>query len=201
MRRHTRLMTVLVGLLLAVLPACAQPSRGEPSRDVPTGPGSTATVSSATDAPAPSGPYDVGRPKRVEVPALDLDESLTAVGLAADGAMEMPDFGDAAWYDRGPRPGRPGGAVVVAHVHGPDGPDLFAGLAELRPGDEVTVHGTRRSTTFVVTAVVDVAKERLPYARIWPESEEPLLRLITCGGERDAVRGYPDNTIVYARLA
>ncbi|GAB2769645.1 class F sortase [Nocardioides salsibiostraticola] len=146
-------------------------------------------------------PAEVGRPLHVSVPAIGVDHDLSPVGLNADGSMTVPDFGRVAWYDEGPRPGASGGAVIVAHVHGPDGPDVFWDLATLVPGDEITVEHSRGSSTFVVTASEDVAKEELPYDRIWPDTEERLLRLITCGGDRDpVVGGYPDNTIVYARL-
>ena len=60
---------------------------------------------------------------------------------------------------------------------------------------------TVSAATFVVVTVETVAKDALPYERIWPDSTEPLLRLITCGGEPFPQGGFPDNTIVYARLA
>ena len=159
-----------------------------------------ASPSSATADPQKPGP--VGRPTRITVPAIGVDEQLGSVGLDAGGAMELPDYGDAAWYEPGPRPGEPGAAVVVAHVHGPDGPDVFWDLTDLEPGDEVTVAGTAGSRTWQVVEVVDVPKEQLPYERIWMDTKAPLLRLITCGGERATDgSGYPDNTIVYARPA
>ncbi len=116
--------------------------------------------------------------------------------------MQTPDFGDAGWYDRGPRPGAPGPAVLVAHVHGPAGDDVFARLKELEPGDRVTVRRTDGRSTFVVESVEQAGKTALPYDRIWNDTDRPVLRLITCGGTPDPVtRMYPDNTIVYARLA
>lgn len=142
----------------------------------------------------------VAAPTRIEVPAIGVDERLTGRGLKADGSLDTPDFGRAAWYSPGPRPGEPGGAVVVAHVHGPDGPDVFWDLATLRPGDVIRVHRPGAVATFVVDTVEDVPKEQLPYDRIWPDTGRALLRLITCGGQRTAA-GYPDNTIVFAHLA
>jgi LPXTG-site transpeptidase (sortase) family protein len=167
-----------------------------------------ATPAAATPAPvrvtAPAAPttHRVGRPTRLVIPALRVDEALHGVGLESDGAMETPDFGDAGWYDEGPRPGSPGPAVIVAHVHGPAGDDVFAGLDELESGDRVTVRDTRGVSTFVVDSVERARKEALPYDRIWADTDQPVLRLITCGGTPDPVtRMYPDNTIVYAHLA
>ena len=169
-------------------------------------------ASKATTDPAPASPAtfaepaapvtDAGRLTRVEIPAIDVHEKLHGVGLNADGSMQMPDFGDAGWYDLGPRPGAPGPAVLVAHVHSPAGPDVFWDLQELEPGDLVTVERTDGTSTFVVERSEQVPKDDLPYQRIWPKTDDSVLRLITCGGEFDPqIGGYPDNTIVYARLA
>ena len=144
---------------------------------------------------------DAGRPTRVEIPAIDVDEKLHGIGLKRDGSMEMPAFGDAGWYDLGPRPGASGPAVVVAHVHSPGGPDVFWDLHELDPGDTVTVTRTDGSSTFVVDESEQTSKKNLPLDRIWNKTDDAVLRLITCGGEFDPrIGGYPDNTIVYAHL-
>lgn len=163
-----------------------------------------AAVSHPSPAPPPAmtGPAagtPVGEPIRVEIPAIGVDEPLHGVGLQADGSAELPDFGDAAWYDPGPRPGEAGPAVLLAHVRGPAGPDLFADLADLGPGDVVIVHHTGGRAEFVVTGSEQVPKDALPYERIWPDSDVPLLRLITCAGAPTAA-GFPDNTVVYADL-
>lgn len=145
---------------------------------------------------------EVGKPTELSIPAIGVVERLHAVGLKADGAMQTPNFGDAGWYDRGPRPGAAGPAVLVAHVHGPAGDDVFARLHDLKAGDLVTVKRTDGAATFVVESVERARKEALPYGRIWNETDVPVLRLITCGGKPDPVtRMYPDNTIVFARLA
>jgi LPXTG-site transpeptidase (sortase) family protein len=167
-------------------------------------------ASEPTADPAPTTPAQVdvatpvanaGRPTHVEIPAIEVDEKLHGVGLNGDGSMEMPNFGDAGWYDPGPRPGASGPAVLVAHVHGPAGDDVFARLHQLEPGDEVTVSRTDGTSTFVVDSSEQVAKEDLPVDRIWPETDDAVLRLVTCGGKFDpAIGGYPDNTIVYAHL-
>jgi LPXTG-site transpeptidase (sortase) family protein len=149
-------------------------------------------------------PLDPGDPVRVTIPAIGVDAPLVPVGLRADGAMETPDFGHAAWYRPGPRPGEPGPAVLVAHVDARDkGPDVFNRLRDLRPGDQVTVHYSESVRTFTVTDTERAAKTALPTTRIWPSTTDPVLRLITCGGAFDRAAGsYLDNVIVYAdRLA
>ena len=155
---------------------------------------SPATTTSA------SGPSQLGAPTRVTIPAIGVDSKLVGVGLKPDGSMQTPDFGAAAWYDLGPKPGNPGPAVVLAHVDSKaNGPDVFYRLRELKPGDQVTVHYPDRTITFAVTAREQTAKTQLPAAKIWNDAKTPVLRLITCGGAFDRKAGsYLDNIIVYA---
>jgi len=201
---RTSLAATLLTAALAGMTGCGghapAPARAAaPTTTTAATPGTPTAPTTATP-PAPA-PRHVGRPTRVLIPAIHVDEQLYGVGLKPDGAMETPDFGDAGWYDRGPRPGAAGPAVVVAHVHGPDGDDVFAELHELRPGDLVTVRRTDGSSTFVVDSVEHAPKEALPYDRIWSRTDQAVLRLITCGGRPDPVtRMYPENTIVYAHL-
>ncbi len=151
--------------------------------------------------PVASAAIPLGTPTRVEIPAIEVDEALVPVGLLDNGAMQTPDFGLAAWYDLGPRPGEPGPAVVLAHVDSKAGPDVFYRLRELQPGDQVTVHRKGGSATFAVDSLEQADKDGLPYDRIWPDTTEPVLRLITCGGSFDRSTGnYRDNVIVYAHL-
>jgi LPXTG-site transpeptidase (sortase) family protein len=137
------------------------------------------------------------RPTRVVIPDIDVDEGLQPVGLLPDGAMETPPFGKVGWYDEGPPPGAAGAAVIVAHVHGPQGDDVFARLHELRRNDRFRVDTTLGSVAFQVDDMVQVDKEDLPYDRMWPDTNRRLVSLITCGGKRTA-SGYTQNTIVFA---
>ena len=200
------LHTLRTAALTATLVATLSTLTGCGSHEPPPAPvAHVAPVQEHAPAPAATAqpaPRHVGKPLRVQIPAIGVDERLYGVGLKSDGAMETPDFGDAGWYDRGPRPGAAGPAVVVAHVHGPGGDDVFARLHTLTPGDRVTVRRTDGASTFVVDSVERAKKEALPYHRIWNDTDDAVLRLITCGGTPDPVtRMYPDNTIVYAHLA
>jgi LPXTG-site transpeptidase (sortase) family protein len=169
---------VATGLLLV------QPEAG------PTAPSTAPAETSAL----PSGDF---QPTRVAIPDIGVAEPLRPVGLLPDGAMETPPYGKVGWYDEGPPPGAVGAAVIVAHVHGPQGDDVFARLHELRPQDRFTVETTVGSVEFQVDDLVQVDKEDLPYDRMWPDTDKRLVSLITCGGKRTA-SGYPLNTIVFA---
>lgn len=188
---RTRICVLIAAAGLTLVTGCS----GEPAarQDTPTRP-----VTAAASAPGPA-PKHVGKPVRVLIPTIGVNEALYGVGLKADGAMQTPDFGDAGWYDLGPRPGARGPAVIVAHVHGPDGNDVFADLADLQPGDRVTVRRTDGASVFIVDSIERSKKDALPTERIWNDTDQAVLRLITCGGEPDPVtRMYPDNTVVYA---
>jgi len=198
MKRLVTIALVAAAVFGAVLIGLALTHDGKASVPPRTVEAISPPPSTAVVAPA----RKVGRPTRVVIPALELDEPLHAVGLLPNGDMETPRFTEVGWYDRGPRPGAPGPAVVVAHVHGPAGDDVFAHLDELETGDRVTVRRTDGASTFVVDTVEQASKGKLPYRRIWSDGRQPVLRLITCAGTPDPVtRVYPDNTIVYLRLS
>lgn len=114
--------------------------------------------------------------------------------------MEVPDFGKAGWYTKGPLPGESGPAVVVAHVDSTAGPDVFYRLHELAKGDLIRIRradGT--SQTWTMQSAEQTPKDDLPVERIWNATKQPVLRLVTCGGSfNEATRHYEDNVIVYA---
>jgi sortase (surface protein transpeptidase) len=139
-------------------------------------------------------------PMAITIPAIGLKAGIVRVGLAADGAMQLPKPDQVGWYDRGPWPGEPGPAVLVGHVDDRTGPAVFYRLRQLRPGDEILV-GQRDGSTarFRVQRLERHPKDALPTRRIWAATSEPVLRLITCGGSFNHTTGhYRDNLIVYA---
>jgi sortase (surface protein transpeptidase) len=125
---------------------------------------------------------------------------VVAVGLRADGTMQVPDPDKVGWYKLGPRPGAPGPAVLIGHLDSRTDPAVFYRLRQLRPGDEILV-GERggRTRRFLVGRLERHPKTALPVDRIWTNATRPLLRLITCGGSFDHRTGhYRDNLIVFA---
>ena len=172
--------------------------------------GAASTPSSAAAPPtttAPStttAPYakPIADPARIVIPAIGVDSKVIRVGLLPDGSMETPPFGLAGWYELGAVPGAIGPAVIVAHVDTKKGPDVFFELHDLKAGDRVEVYGSDgEAAVFVVDSQEMVLKSELPTERIWNQTDQAVLRLITCGGEFDAASGhYLSNTIVYAHL-
>lgn len=190
-----------IGVLVAIGHAAQQPETIAPVAAAATE--STPAASAVATTPAseaPSRSPRIARPVRVVIPAIDVDADLTGVGLNPDSSMQVPDFGHAAWYRPGPRPGEPGPAVIVAHVDSVAGPDVFYRLKDLTTGDKVMVQradGTR--STFVVRDSEQQLKDQLPVDRIWNDTDDVVLRLVTCGGDFDPQRrSYRSNVIVYA---
>ena len=143
-----------------------------------------------------------GRPVSIRIPAIGVDARVVPVGLGPNRSMEVPAVDRAGWYERGPRPGAPGPAVIVGHVDSRRGPAVFFRLGRLRRGDRIAVgRAGGEARSFVVERVERRPKQALPTERIWNGTRRPVLRLITCGGSFDRATGhYRDNVIVYASL-
>jgi hypothetical protein len=140
-------------------------------------------------------------PERIVIPAIGVDADVIDLGLQDDGTMEVPsDFAQTGWFDRGPRPGRVGPAVIAGHVDDRSGPAVFYDLAELRPGDLIEVHDADGVVvTFAVRETQQHPKDAFPTEAVYGGTAGAELRLITCSGEFDpGERSYRDNTIVFA---
>ena len=66
----------------------------------------------------------------------------------------------------------------------------------------MTVHRADGSAAvFTVRRSLVVPKDRFPSAEVYGPSRWPVLRLVTCGGSFDHLRGhYRDNVVVFATL-
>lgn len=140
-------------------------------------------------------------PTHVSIPAIGVESDLETLALAADGRIQPPvDWQRAGWYAGGVVPGDVGPAVVAGHVDSPGGPAVFLELAQLAPGDAVTVTLSDGSVaTFVVDRSLRAAKADFPTSEVYAPTPTPQLRLITCDGDWDPATGhYTDNLVVFA---
>jgi sortase (surface protein transpeptidase) len=180
-------------------PAAARAAVGARREDpTPASAGDPATVATPADDVAPA------VPATLEVPAASVSTDLLTLGTDDDGELDVPDdYGIAGWYAEGGRPGAAGAPLVIAgHVDSWLGRGVFHGLIDLVAGDEVTIDdadGT--SWTYRVDRVEQHAKDAFPTLDVYGVSDEPQLRLITCGGPFDrGARSYDDNVVVFATL-
>ena len=141
-------------------------------------------------------------PTSITIPAIGLHAPIVAVGLQANGAMQLPDPGQVGWYRLGPRPGAPGPAVLIGHVDNRTGPDVFYRLRQLRPGDQILIgHSDGTTSRFLVGRLEQHPKTALPVARIFNRTSQRVLRVVTCGGKwNPETRHYNDNVIAYGEL-
>jgi len=143
----------------------------------------------------------VAVPVRLRIPELHVDSRLQDLGLQPNGAVAVPSSPTVAgWYERGPRPGQPGPAVILGHVDSHTGPGVFVNLSTVRLGTLVRVDRADGSTVmFRVSRVSRVPKVSFPTDLVYAPTLDPTLRLVTCGGSYDHSRGsYRDNVIAFA---
>jgi sortase (surface protein transpeptidase) len=145
-----------------------------------------------------------GDPVSVDIPAIDVQSSLVRLGLNDDRSMEVPDsFDVAGWYTHGPQPGEIGPAVIAGHVSSEAGPGVFYRLNELEPGQQVHVsRANGQRVTYTVDRVEQHPKKDFPSQEVYGDTQQPELRLITCGGAFDEqADSHRDNIIVFATRA
>lgn len=145
----------------------------------------------------------VAPPVTLGVPDLGLTTRLIGLRKDRDGALQVPeDPQRAGWYSQGAAPGDRGPAVIVGHVDSYLGPGVFTRLRSLQPGAEVRVRRADGSlAVFEVRQVQEYSKRDFPTDVVYGGSDEPTLRLITCGGAFDRrTRSYRSNVVVFAAL-
>jgi len=194
----------LAGLLVAGCGGPGHSPAAAPSR------GGSATAAEPRQPPGVAGFHSVrtydqpALPVRLQIPAIAVSTPLVRLGRLPDGSIEVPhDWNTAGWYDRGPRPGQPGPAVILGHVDSKTGPAVFFRLRALRPRDVVRVGlADDRILVFRVQRVERYPKDKFPAEAVYLPTLNRELRLITCGGDFDYAAGsYRDNIVVYATLA
>lgn len=183
-----RALTAALLVALAALVGCSGPA---PAAD---------SVPPSTYIPAATDTH----PTKVAIPALHVESNIIDLALQPDGTMAVPpDATDTGWYVDSPIPGRPGPAVLAAHVNwkGTDGP--FAHLDQLKAGDQAIVEGASGArVTFVVDRVETYPKDAFPTDQVFGDRPGPELVMITCGGPFDrAAHSYKDNVVAFAKLA
>ncbi|MGB5760351.1 MAG: class F sortase [Acidimicrobiales bacterium] len=204
-------MIVALGLLTACgTSGVAQISSEQQAVAAPNvSPSSTATNPDGSSTPSPSTSptsppsTQVAAPIGIRIPAIDVEATMLPLGLKNDGSIEVPsDFSQTGWWADGPEPGEVGPAVILGHVDSRQGPAVFYDLRRLQPGDTVQIDRVDGSAvTYAVDRVEKHPKNAFPTETVYGPTPEPVLRLVTCGGDfdRDA-RSYKDNVIVFANL-
>ncbi|MFI9308182.1 class F sortase [Streptomyces triculaminicus] len=157
-----------------------------------------------TDKPI-GGPARAEEPSRVSIPSIGVDSPLIRLTRGKDGAVRVPppEKGmTAGWYTGSAQPGAPGAAVIVGHSDAHGGKAVFHDLDKVGEGTVIDIRrGDGEVLHFAVTGTEKAARGAFPDRRVYGETKERALRLVTCAGEHHAGDGdRAENLIVYATL-
>lgn len=198
-RRVSKFLTVGAGILLLLMlfwnTATLQKKEEAP----------LAAVAASGAVPAEAQPIEQKQypfPVRLIIPTISVDADIESVGLAPDGAMDVPkERASAAWFNRGPRPGEDGSAVINGHYGWKDGKaSVFDTLHTLRAGDTIYVQDSIGGiTAFVVRELTYYNPKANASAVFNSDDGTAHLNLVTCEGVWDAVsKNYSQRLVVFA---
>ncbi|MDI3424174.1 class F sortase [Streptomyces luteolus] len=182
------------------------PSPPAPAPAASPRPPSTPAATPSSTAASPALPRSA--PTRLLIPTIDVDAPFTELAIGPSGRLNAPPADDtnlAGWFAAGPSPGERGTAIVAGHLDTTTKPAVFARLSTLDPGDEIAIKREDGTTaTFLVDNVDNVdnfPRDDFPDDRVYADTLDPQLRLITCGGSYDhSNKQYTENTVVFAHL-
>ncbi|MFD9814134.1 class F sortase [Streptomyces sp. NPDC059080] len=162
-------------------------------------------VALPTTEPKTSAELPRSVPTRIRIPQIGVDAPFTPLSLGPTGQLNAPPPNNsnlAGWYKNGATPGESGSAIVAGHVDTKTGPAVFLQLDALKKGSTINITRTDKTVaTFTVDDVATFSKTGFPSDRVYKDTPNPQLRVITCGGAYDkAAKDYTDNVVVFAHL-
>ncbi|MGW0826338.1 class F sortase [Streptomyces sp. NPDC002845] len=182
-------------------PPTGQPATGRPPMGQPAA-GQTAKRSSEQ----PAGKHlPRSKPLRLLIPKISVDAPFTELAVGPTGQLAAPPADDVnlvGWHAEGASPGEIGTSIVAGHVDTKTSPAVFVSLRELEKGDVFhVVRADGRKASFVVDSVETFDKEHFPDRRVYGDTAQAQVRLITCAGDYDRKAGdYTANLVVFAHL-
>jgi LPXTG-site transpeptidase (sortase) family protein len=170
------------------------------------GPSEAPKPSEASKPPKPSDPaLPRSAPTRLLIPQIGVDAPFTDLAIGPSGALDAPPQDDVnlvGWFAAGVSPGEHGTSIIAGHVDTVTSPAVFAELSELKAGHRFHVRRKDGTTaTFVVDAVESFHKDTFPNERVYADTPDAQVRLITCSGRYDRkAKDYTENLVVFAHL-
>ncbi|MEV0144642.1 MULTISPECIES: class F sortase [unclassified Nonomuraea] len=145
-------------------------------------------------------------PTRIKIPKIKVNALVGSVTVDLKGNLTTPPLTKpnlTGWYRFSPVPGELGPSVINGHVSTRKGAAVFYRLRELAKGDAIYVYRSdKKVTKFTVSGIEQVGKNAFPTSRVYGNTANAQLRLITCGGVfNKTAHSYTDNIIVYATLS
>lgn len=144
----------------------------------------------------------VGLPMRLKIPVINVDAGIEFVDVTSKGEMDVPKSpANAAWYNKGPRPGEIGSSVIDGHYGWENNvPAVFDSLYKLKKGDKLYVLDAAGVTyTFVVNESKSYNPKADTASVFLSNDGKAHLNLITCEGTWDkSQKSYSNRLIVFA---
>ncbi|MFB7541417.1 class F sortase [Streptomyces zaomyceticus] len=158
---------------------------------------------SAVAAAGPAMPRSA--PTRLRIPGIGVDAPFTGLEIGSSGALDPPPADDTnlvGWHAAGVSPGERGTALVAGHLDTATAPAVFARLSELDAGDTFEIQRADGTTAvFLIDSVESFRKDDFPDRRVYDDTPDALVRLITCAGSYDrTAKDYTENLVVFAHL-
>ncbi|MDT0388682.1 class F sortase [Streptomyces dubilierae] len=171
----------------------------------PAVPDVPATPAARPSAASPAAGLPRSAPVRLLIPKIAVDAPFTDLAIGRTGQLDPPPPDDTnlvGWYAKGHSPGEPGTAIIAGHVDTTTSPAVFARLGELKKGDRFHVKRADGSrATFAVDHKESFRKDAFPSERVYGDTPDAQVRLITCAGAYDhRARDYTENLVVFAHL-
>ncbi|WP_163512882.1 sortase domain-containing protein [Fodinicola acaciae] len=166
-----------------------------------------ATAQAPSGAPTPSASTPAlshSIPTHLSIPAIGVDGALQQVGVdPARNTLQQPAKpAQAAWFKNSRTPGQTGAAILVGYIStGTKTHGVFAKLGALKPGGEIRIARADGTTVvFAVDSITEYAANELPTDKVFANTAEPTLRIITCGGSLHGGGKTSTNVVVYAHM-
>lgn len=143
-------------------------------------------------------------PTHLIIPAIHVSAKIVPVGLLKDGQMAVPkETNLVGMLQPGILAGQKGNMIFDGHVDSYTGPAIFFNLKKLKHGDRIIVRNkkTGRQLTYTVESVEIYATSEAPEEKIFGETDDSRLNLITCTGKYSRKKKeHEKRLVVYTKL-
>lgn len=145
-----------------------------------------------------------GKPVRLTIPKIHVDADIEHIGLTAQGAVGAPEGAkEVSWFDRGPRPGQPGSALISGHYgiwkNGTN--SVFNLLPTLKASDIIYVEDENGITRSFKVTQTRIYRKDDSVPELFETSGDVRLNLISCYGKYlPAEQTYSQRFVVFAQV-
>ncbi|WP_160297222.1 class F sortase [Paenibacillus sp. IHBB 10380] len=142
-------------------------------------------------------------PKHLIIPTINVSANIKPVGVLENGQMDILKATDVVGIlHPGILAGAKGNLVLDGHVDSYTGPAVFFNLKKLKPGDVIIIRDNKdHQLTYRVESVETFITSQAPIHRIFGETDDIRLNLITCTGRYSRKKKeHEQRLIVFAKL-